>query len=83
MLVDTGTRIDEALSLKWTDVDFDNLLMTVTGKGNKQRKIPFSFELRKLLFKHRHQYELVFCTGNGKKLGRRDMLRVSVRLRPH
>ena len=45
-LADTGCRIDEALSLRWEDVDFDNLLLTVTGKGNKQRKIPFSFELR-------------------------------------
>jgi integrase/recombinase XerD len=50
-LADTGTRLNEVLSLKWNQVDFDNLLITVTGKGDKQRKIPFSFELRKVLWK--------------------------------
>jgi len=74
-LADTGCRIDEALTLKWSDVDFDNLLLTVTGKGNKQRKIPFSFELRKLLYRWRSEKQLVFSTRQGKKLGRRDVLR--------
>jgi len=32
-------------------IDFDNLLLTVIGKGRKQRKVPFSTELRKLLFR--------------------------------
>jgi len=74
-LVDTGCRIDELLCLKWTDVDFDNLLLTVTGKGNKQRKIPFSLELRKHLCRFKHEHQLVFPTQHGKKLGRRDVLR--------
>jgi integrase/recombinase XerD len=46
VLLDTGCRIDEVLSLKAADCDPDNLLFTVAGKGRKQRKIPFSFELR-------------------------------------
>ena len=79
-LVDTGCRIDELLSLKWADVDFDNLLVTVSGKGSKQRKIPFSFELRKRLFRFRHDHELVFPTLKGRKLGRRDVLRDVKRL---
>jgi integrase/recombinase XerD len=37
-LADIGARIDEALSLKWTDIDFDNLLMTLHGKSSKDRK---------------------------------------------
>ncbi len=68
LLADTGTRLDEALSLKWADVDFDNILITVTGKGDKQRVIPFSFELRKHLFKFRHEHQLVFATRDGGKL---------------
>ncbi len=74
-LADTGCRIDELLCLKWTDVDFDNLLVTVTGKGNKQLKIPFSLELRKYLCQFKDEHRLVFPTRQGKKLGRRDVLR--------
>jgi integrase/recombinase XerD len=49
--LDTGCRIDELLSAKQIDFDFDNLLLLVTGKGRKQRKVPFSIELRKILFR--------------------------------
>jgi integrase/recombinase XerD len=80
MLADTGCRIDEVLTLKWTDVDFDNLLLTVTGKGNKQRRIPFSFELRRHLFRFKHEHQLVFPTREGKKLMRRNMLRDAKRI---
>ena len=52
LLLDTELRIDEALTLRTSDVDFDNLLVTVFGKGRKERRIPFSFELRKVLFRY-------------------------------
>ncbi len=69
LLIDTGVRIDEALSLKRDDIDFDSLLIRVRGKGKKQRYVPFSLELRKSLFKFlsKHHFELVFCTRNGTK----------------
>jgi integrase/recombinase XerD len=80
MLLDTGCRIDEVLSLRVADCDLDNLLFTITGKGNKQRRIPFSFELRKVLVRfltdfQRHERELVLSTKRGRKLGRRVVLR--------
>ena len=50
VLLDTGARISEVLALRWTDVDFDNLLLTLHGKGRKDRIVPFSLELRKRLF---------------------------------
>ena len=77
LLADCGCRVDEALSLRWIDVDFDNLLFCVQGKGDKDRRIPFSFELRKYLWKHKQRatHELVFCSKQGGKLGRRDVLR--------
>jgi integrase/recombinase XerD len=46
ILLDTGCRISEALDVHVADCDLDNLLMTLNGKGRKQRKVPFSFELR-------------------------------------
>lgn len=50
-LLDTGCRIDEMLSAQVADFDFDNLLLTVVGKGRKERRIPFSTELRKRLYR--------------------------------
>ena len=44
-------RINELLTVKTTDFDLDNLLLTVNGKGRKERRVPFSIELRKLLFR--------------------------------
>lgn len=79
-LADTGCRIDEVLTLRWQDVDFDNMLLTVQGKGAKQRRVPFSFELRKLLFKFKHQHQLVFPTYQGTKMGRREVLKNAKRL---
>jgi integrase/recombinase XerD len=80
MLLDTGCRITEALTLRVSDVDFDNLLLLLDGKGRKQRKVPFSFELRKALFRHTRefcpqQHMLVLGTRDGCKLGRRVVLR--------
>src|SRR5271166_960936 len=51
-LLDTGCRISEALTLRVREIDFDNLLVTLDGKGRKQRVVPFSFELRKAVFRH-------------------------------
>jgi integrase/recombinase XerD len=58
-LLDTGCRISEATVLHVTEIDFDNLLVTLDGKGRKQRVVPISFELRKALFR--------FCKENGCK----------------
>jgi integrase len=41
-LADTGLRLSEALGLRWKDVDWDNLLLTVLRKGRKERNVPFS-----------------------------------------
>ena len=41
LLLDAGLRIEEALTLRRDDLDFDNLLVTVFGKGRKERRIPF------------------------------------------
>ena len=51
-LLDTGCRISEALKLRISDIDFENLLVTLDGKGRKQRVVPFSFELRRAMFRY-------------------------------
>jgi integrase/recombinase XerD len=75
LLADTGVRISEALGLEWQDVDFDNLLITVIGKGDKQRRIPFSYELRKFLWKFKTDTHWVFESRVGTQINRHDVLR--------
>jgi integrase/recombinase XerD len=76
-LIDTGIRINEALTLERSGVDFNNLLLTVRGKGNKDRIIPFSVELRKHLYKFlaSHQFNLAFPTKYGGKVGYWNLVR--------
>lgn len=51
VLLDTGLRIDEALSLTRGDVDLDNMLLRVWGKGGKERLVPISVEMRRLMWR--------------------------------
>lgn len=70
LLVDTGCRIDEALSLRREDLSQDNFLLTLRGKGSKQRRVPISPLCRKAVTKwaDSHSYDLVFCNRTGGKL---------------
>jgi integrase/recombinase XerD len=96
LILDTGLRIREVLGLTKGQVDFDNMLLKVKGKGNKFRQVPFSLECRKVLFKAstRHKFDLVFSTRNGTLVTPRNFLRdfkllgrklgiLGVRLSPH
>jgi integrase/recombinase XerD len=79
-LLDTGCRISEALGVKGRDIDFDNLLVTLDGKGSKQRIVPFSFELRRAMFAYckeasRSSDRLLFASRTQTPLGRRVVLR--------
>ena len=51
IILDAGLRLDEVRRLHSTDIDFENFLITIRGKGNKQRRVPFSADLRKILYK--------------------------------
>jgi integrase/recombinase XerD len=80
ILLDTGCRISEALGLHVRDLDLDNMLVTLDGKGRKQRRVPFSFELRKALVRHITQYnrkpdDLLLSNRSETPLGRRNVLR--------
>lgn len=81
-VLDTGVRIEEALTAQVSNVDYDNLLVTVFGKGRKERRIPFSFELRKVLFRHERERaarcprcELLFPSRTGTSWDQRNALR--------
>jgi site-specific recombinase XerD len=75
LLLDTGCRISEALGLRVCDVDMENLLLTVDGKGRKQRIVPFSFALRKALHRfitefNRKPDSLLFATRDDTQVDR-------------
>lgn len=79
-LLDTGCRISEALNASVRDIDLENLLVTLDGKGSKQRVVPISFELRKALFRYCKQFDrkpdgLLFPNGSKTKLTRNNVLR--------
>jgi len=80
LLLDTGCRITEALTLRVRDVDMDNMLLTLDGKGRKQRIVPFSFVLRKALHRFVADFErvpdyLVFTTRDNTPVRRMTALR--------
>jgi integrase/recombinase XerD len=80
LMIDTGCRIDEIFGLQRKNADLENLLILVSGKGNKERIIPISREARALLYRYlqTHSFDLVFCTREGLPLKydniRRDFL---------
>lgn len=79
-LIDTGIRIEEALTLKTSGLDLYNQLLRIKGKGSKERIVPFSFELRKLLVLYLKKRlnkagDYVFCATTGSRLSYRNILR--------
>jgi site-specific recombinase XerD len=52
LILDCGLRINEARTLTPPEIDLDNMLITVHGKGRKDRKAPLSFEVRRILYNH-------------------------------
>src|SRR5258708_7443531 len=51
-VLDTGMRISEVTGLRVCDVDMDGMVMRVMGKGRRERMMPFSTELRRVLFRY-------------------------------
>jgi site-specific recombinase XerD len=87
LVMDTGIRISEAFDLRKEKVDFDSLLLTVRGKGNKERPVPMSLELRKVLWKfsQKHSFDLMFPNRDGGRLlydnTRRDFRKLCQKLK--
>ena len=68
--LDCGLRLSEIIHLRKADVDFDNLMIKVMGKGRKERLVPMSVFLLKKLFRWVRQHDgNLFETGNGSLLG--------------
>jgi integrase/recombinase XerD len=60
------------------DINADDLLLTLHGKGRKDRIVPISLEFRKAVFRYLREYEpkgWLLATKGGDRLGRCVMLR--------
>ncbi len=80
LLLDTGCRITEALTLRVGDVDMENMLIALDGKGRKQRIVPFSFAMRKALHRfiadfNRESDSLLIATQQNTPVRRMTALR--------
>jgi site-specific recombinase XerD len=42
LLADSGIRLNELTNIRCDDIDFDTCTVTIIGKGNKQRRTPFT-----------------------------------------
>lgn len=73
LIYSTGIRISEALSLKVSDIDANQNTLSVIGKGNKPRIVPFGLLARKLIlisitaFKLKEK-DYLFQLENGKRI---------------
>ncbi len=87
LLYATGMRVSELLSLRFTNVDLDNYLVRVEGKGSKERIIPFNetshkylelylTEYRSLLIKNNKNYEELFLNNRGTPLTRQGLTKL-------
>jgi site-specific recombinase XerD len=77
-ILDTGLRASELLGLLKEDCNLDNLILKVIGKGNKHRLVPFSAELRKLLFRYiasKSNERYIFGTKANTKVSVRNLER--------
>ena len=69
-LLETGARINEALSVKINDIDFKSREVAIIGKGGKPRKLLFYEQselwIKKYLKRRKGKCEYLFATISGK-----------------
>ncbi len=83
LLYSSGLRLAEIQSLRIKDVDFNRQLLRITGKGNKNRVVPFGSKAKDSLMEWLKVYPLwngdfvpdanVFITQKGNPLGARQI----------
>lgn len=72
MLYDTGIRRSELVGLQDVDIDYDAMLVKVTGKRNKQRLIPFAERLKDLMLAYIEVRNREVGAGSGWFFVRKD-----------
>ncbi len=81
LLYASGLRLSELTSMNLTDIDWQQQSILVTGKGNKQRRVPFGNKARKALkqwLTHRtllliQEETAVFISRRGTRISNRSV----------
>lgn len=55
LIYSSGLRISEAINLSLEDIFFDEMLLKVVGKGNKERLVPFGNMAKEKLIRYLHE----------------------------
>lgn len=72
LMVDCGLRVNEVATLRISNIDLKEQILKVTGKGNKERKVPFGDFTLNLLTKYIKRYksdDLLFINEYGNPFG--------------
>ncbi len=86
MMYSSGLRISEACAIKLADLDMENLMVVVRGKGGRERLIPFGEQSRgviedylqnsrEVILKDRES-EYLFISKKGESLNRKSVWRL-------
>ena len=76
-----GLRVSEVVNLQWKDIDFTQNIVHITGKGNKQRIVPFFASCKTLLEDYKIRYwnvkskqsKYVFISNRGSQMTSRGI----------
>ena len=90
LLYGSGIRVSELVGLNLEDIDYGRKILRVTGKGNKQRMVPYSepagFAIDKWISKGRPQFDNEISQGallinsRGKRVGVRQVYALVAKL---
>lgn len=86
MMYSSGLRISEACAVRLSDIDLNNLMLTVRGKGGRERLVPFGEQSkhviedyltnsRQVILKDRES-DYLFISKKGESLNRKSVWRL-------
>ena len=85
-LYGTGIRISELINIKLSDIDFSECFIRITGKGSKDRIVPFNDVCKEYLEKYINEYrndllknkdsEYVFINNLSNKISRQGFFKI-------
>lgn len=85
LMYSSGLRLSELLNLTLSDIDFENNLVKVFGKGSKERIIPIGDYATVALYKYINEYrnslvkyptDILFLNNHGKKMSRSGFFKI-------